>query len=288
MRQDAVLGLSPAGFHRIVYSTWGATARTPDGALYGPPPVICVHGLIRNGRDFDFLAAALGETREVLCPDVVGRGRSDWLAVPAHYGYPQYCADMAALIARTGADQVDWVGTSMGGLIGLMLAAQPKSPIRRLVINDVGAFVPKAALERIVTYVANPRSFPDRTSLDAYLREVYAPFGPLSDEHWAHLVEHNIRTTEDGSLALAYDPGIGQALAAQPLDDVDLWPVWEAVRCPVLLLRGAESDVLPGDTAKEMTTRGPGAKLVEFPGIGHAPPLMTEDKITLVRDWLAA
>ena len=187
MRQGSVLGFSPAGFHTIAYTVWGAEARTPDGALDGVPPVVCVHGLIRNGRDFDSLAAALSDTRQVFCPDVVGRGRSDWLANPALYGYPQFCVDMTAVIARTGAEQVDWVGTSMGGVIGMMLAAQPKSPIRKLVINDVGAFVPKAALERIAGYVTTERSFPDRGAVEAYLRQVYAPFGKLTDDQWAHL-----------------------------------------------------------------------------------------------------
>lgn len=287
VQQDSVLGFSPVGFHSMAYTVWGTAARTPDGEPYGLPPVICAHGLIRNGRDFDTLAAALSDTRQVFCPDVVGRGRSDWFANAALYGYPQYCVDMAALIARTGAEQVDWVGTSMGGVIGMMLAAQPKSPIRKLVINDVGAFVPKDALERIAAYVTTRHSFPDRKAAAAYLRQIYAPFGPLTDEQWAHLIDHSIRTQDNGMLTLAYDPGIGAVFQHQEITDVDLWPIWEAVHCPVLLLRGAESDILPADVAQDMRVRGPGAKLIEFPGIGHAPPLMTEDQIGPIRDWLA-
>lgn len=287
MRQDSVLGFSPVGFHRMAYTVWGTAARTPDGAPYGMPPVVCVHGLIRNGRDFDTLAAALSDTRHVFCPDVVGRGRSDWFANAALYGYPQYCMDMAALIARTGAEQVDWVGTSMGGLIGMMLAAQPKSPIRKLVINDAGAFVPKSALDRIVGYVSANPSFPTRSAVEAYLRQIYAPFGSLTDDQWLHIVDHSVRTQDDGSLALAYDPGIGTVLGSQEMTDVDLWPIWDAISCPVLLLRGADSDILPAEVAQEMTTRGPGATVIEFPGIGHAPPLLTEDQIAPIRDWLA-
>ena len=287
MKQDTMLGLSPAGFHRIAYTVWGTATHTPDGALDGPPPVVCVHGLIRNGRDFDSLSAVLCETRQVFCPDVAGRGRSDWLPSPALYGFPQYCADLAMLIARTGAEQVDWVGTSMGGLIGMMLAAQPSSPIRKLVINDVGPFIPKEAVERIAGYVTVPRTFADRDAVEAFLRLVYAPFGPLTEDQWESLTEHSVRTVEDGSLMLAYDPAIGTALTEHPLDDDDLWPIWDAVRCPVLLLRGAESDVLLAETAQEMTRRGPGTTVIEFPGIGHAPTLMNAEQIALIRDWLA-
>ena len=286
MKHDRVLGFSPAGFHSIACTVWGAVSRTPDGTADGLPPLICVHGLIRNGRDFDCLAAALSETRQVICPDVVGRGRSDWFVNPALYGYPHYCADMAMVIARTGADQVDWVGTSMGGLIGMMLAAQPNTPIRKLVINDVGAFVPKGPLERIAGYVAAAPSFPDRQALESYLRQIYAPFGALTDDQWAQLTDHSIRTQQDGSLALAYDPGVGAVFRDQEIMDVDLWPIWDAVRCPVLLLRGAESDILPAEVAREMTERGPRATLIEFPGIGHAPPLMTDGQIAPIRDWL--
>jgi pimeloyl-ACP methyl ester carboxylesterase len=278
MEQRDLLGLSPAGFHRIVYTEWGASGDRP--------PVVCVHGLVRNGRDFDALAGALAGDRRVACPDVVGRGRSDWLPNPALYGYPQYCADMTALIARLGAEQVDWIGTSMGGLIGMMLAAQPKTPIRRLVMNDVGPYVTKAALERIAGYVTSHPSFPDLDALEAYLREIYAPFGPLTDAQWRHLAEHGRRHREDGTLGLAWDPALGNVFRDQEIEDVDMWPVWDRIRCRVLVLRGAESDVLTAGTAEEMTRRGPLATLLTFPGIGHAPPLMAGDQIAVVRDWL--
>lgn len=278
MRTGQVRSLNPSGFHRIAYVEWGAAAAART--------VLCVHGLTRNGRDFDRLGARLAETARVVCPDVAGRGRSDRLPAAEHYGYPQYLLDMTVLLARTGAETVDWVGTSMGGLIGMMLAARANAPIRRLVLNDIGPFVPRAALERLAGYVGKDPRFDSLAALEAYLRRVHAPFGPLDDAGWRHLAEHGYRRLADGRFALAYDPAIGQAFAG-PLADIDLWAVWDAVRCPVLVLRGAESDLLTAVTAEEMRRRGPGATLVEFPGVGHAPALMAEDQIAVVAEWLA-
>jgi pimeloyl-ACP methyl ester carboxylesterase len=277
MRTGSVLGLGPHGFHRVAYVEWGERA--------APRTLVCAHGLTRNGRDFDRLATALADAFRVVCPDVVGRGRSDWLTQAEGYGYPQYLADMAALIARLDVLEVDWVGTSMGGLIGMMLAAQPNTPIRRLVLNDVGPFLPKAALERIAGYVGQDPRFETLEALEAYLRRVHAPFGPLPDAAWRHLAEHGHRRLPDGGFGLAYDPAIGAAFR-QGVQDVDLWSVWDAVRCPVLVLRGAESDLLSAETAAEMERRGPRARVVTFPGIGHAPALVAEDQIAVVRGWL--
>ena len=279
MRTDSILGLGPHGFHRIAYAEWGGdkTGRT----------LLCAHGLTRNGRDFDRLAAALGDGWRVVCPDLPGRGRSDWLPQAADYTYPQYLADMTALIARLGVADLDWLGTSMGGLIGLMLAAQPNTPIRRLVLNDIGPFVPKAALERIAGYVGQDPRFASLGELEAYLREVHAPFGPLGDSDWRHMALQGYRRREDSGFGLAYDPAIGAAFRQdEPLADVDLWAAWGAVRCPVLVLRGGDSDLLLPDTAARL--RSDGATVVEFPGIGHAPALMAADQIAVVREWLAA
>lgn len=278
MRENSFLALSQHGFHRIVYSEFGDAAN--DRVL------VCVHGLTRNGRDFDSLAAALCDHYRVVCPDVPGRGRSQWLPVKEEYGYPLYCADMATLVAHCRVTEVDWVGTSMGGLIGMLLAAQPGTPIRRLVMNDVGALVPKAALERIVSYVGNDPRFPSMDALEAYIRDIYSPFGPLSDAQWKNLVQSSARTTEEGDIGLSYDPGIAEPLRSMKLDDMDLWSAWEQVRCPVLLLRGSESDVLLGETAAEMQRRGPKADFIEFDGIGHAPTLMSDTQIAAVLGWL--
>ena len=193
MRTHSLSCLGPHGFHRIVYREWGE----PDH----PHVVVCVHGLTRNSRDFDPLAAHLAKRRRVICPDIAGRGESPWLPHPGDYGYPLYLSDMAALIARAGVETVDWVGTSMGGLIGMFLAAQPGNPIRRLVMNDVGPLVPKAALERLASYVGVDPAFDGLPQLEQYLRQICAPFGPLTDAQWQHLARHSARQRDHGKLA---------------------------------------------------------------------------------------
>jgi len=278
MKTESYLGLGPSGFHRLAYAEWGgaAAART----------LICVHGLTRNGRDFDRLAAALSERHRVICPDIAGRGRSDWLPAK-EYNYPQYLADMAVLVARLGSGDVDWLGTSMGGLMGMQLAAAANSPVRRLILNDIGPFIPKAALARIGDYVGKDPHFASLDELEAYLRKIHAPFGPLGDQDWRHLALQGYRRRENGGFGLAYDPGIAEGYLANVKDDVDLWALWDKIACPVLVLRGAVSDVLTADTAKKMQARGPKAKVFEFAGTGHAPALVSEDQIAAIRDWLA-
>jgi pimeloyl-ACP methyl ester carboxylesterase len=278
MRTGTLSCLGPHGFHRVRYHEWGDAAN--------PHVVVCVHGLTRNGRDFDALAERLASRARVLCPDVVGRGSSDWLPHPEDYGYPLYLSDMAALVARTGAERVDWVGTSMGGLIGMLLASQPNNPIRRLVVNDVGPFIPKAALERIALYVGQAPRFDSIDASEAYLRKVCSPFGPLTDAQWRHLALHSTRRLDDGGYASAYDPAIANAFRTA-ITDVDLWPVWRAVVPPVLVTRGAQSDLLLADTARRMIDTAPrGSELIEFEGIGHAPMFMAEDQIQAVEAFL--
>jgi pimeloyl-ACP methyl ester carboxylesterase len=285
MNRKHLLGLSRSGFHKVSYMDWGAADATRV--------VICAHGLTRNARDFDAVARALAARCRVICPDVVGRGQSDWLANKEDYGYPQYLADMTALIARAterlaDGTQLDWVGTSMGGLIGMMLAAQQDSPIRRLIINDVGPVLPRAALQRIAMYVGKAPRFASLAEAERYVRTVSAPFGPLSDDEWAHLTTHNVKQGSDGRFEMNYDPGISVALQNIPPDDITLWDVWDRIRCPVLVLRGMQSDLLAKDTAQEMTARGPRAQLVEFDGIGHAPALLAQDQIDAIVAFLAA
>jgi pimeloyl-ACP methyl ester carboxylesterase len=275
----SLASLGPHGFHRLAYWEWPG----PQGA----GTVICAHGLTRNGRDFDMLAAALSARFRVICPDFPGRGSSPWLGESADYTYALYLSDMATLIARLDCERVDWIGTSMGGLVGLLLAAQPGTPIRRFVINDIGPLIAREGMERIATYVGRDPSFRDLAELEAALRQVAASFGPLTDAQWRHLAEISTRRKADGTLGFAYDPGIGDAFrAAVPPVDVDLWPQWDAIACPTLVLRGAQSDLLRAADAQAMTRRGPKAKLVEFPGIGHAPALMAEDQIAVIRDFL--
>lgn len=286
MRESAYRSLGAHGFHRVAYTEWGDAG---NDRL-----VICVHGLSRNRRDFDTLAGVLARDFRVLCPDIVGRGSSDWLQDKTQYTYPVYLADMAALIARSGASEVYWVGTSMGGLIGMLLAAMPGSPIVRLALNDVGPFIPKAALERIASYVGNDPRFADVSALDAYLRKVYAPFGPYTEQQWAELVCCTVRHTPQGDIGLNYDPGISAPLKAGPLSDVDLWTTWDAIDCPVLLMRGETSDLLLADTAAEMRQRGPaiangaGVSYYECEGVGHAPSLVSDEQVRVIQDWLLA
>ncbi len=247
--------------------------------------VVCVHGLTRNGRDFDRLAAAMAKDFRIIEVDVAGRGRSGWLADKTSYTYPTYLKHMAALLDYRGLEKVDWIGTSMGGLIGMLMAAQPDGPIRRLVLNDVGPFIPKAALDRIGERVGKDPRFKNHQEAAEYFREAYADFGIPDEVAWSDLTLHSTIRQENGTYALHYDPAIGDVFN-EPMQDVDLWAVWDAIQCPVLVLRGADSDLLTRETAREMTKRGPKADLVEFPGCGHAPSLMSEDQIQVVHEWL--
>jgi len=278
-RRDSVLGLSPSGFHRISYTEYGDPAN--------PHVVVCAHGLTRNAHDFDYLADRLSARFRLVCVDVVGRGESDWLPEPSAYGYPQYLADMATLLARVHAEQVDWIGTSMGGLIGTMLAAQPGTPIRKLVINDIGPFVPRAALKRIATYVGTAPEFASMDEAEQYIRTVYAQYGPLSDEQWAYLARHSVRSRPGGAYAMHYDPNIRQMFTLAAMIGVDIWQTWDRVRCPVLVLRGEDSDLLLPETALKMGTRGPLATVVEIGQCGHAPALFDPAHIDLIGDWLS-
>lgn len=269
--------LAADGFHRLAFTAWGEA-----GVL---PPVICVHGLTRTGRDFDRLAAALAARgRHVLCPDMPGRGRSERLTNPALYDIPTYAVACSHLIATLGVEAVDWVGTSMGGLIGMSLAAMPGSPIRRLVLNDVGALISAPALARIKAYVGADPAFPDMAALEAHLRRVHAAFGPMTEEDWRHLAAVSARVADDGTIRLHYDPAI-----AAPMPDVaaeiDLWPLWARITAPVLLLRGETSDLLLAETAARMAER-PGVTLVTVPGVGHVPALVDDGQIAHVAGFL--
>ena len=280
MTSHTYRALGPHGFHRVHYTEWG----DPQN----PKVLICVHGMTRTGRDFDFLAAALEHEYRVICPDVVGRGESDWLDDKTDYTYPLYVNDMAMLLARLDAERVDWVGTSMGGLIGMFLASYAGTPIHRLLVNDVGPFIPAAGLKRVAKYVGQTIIWDTFEAMDSALR-VYAPvFGKLTDGQWRHMLIHSSRQLDDGRYTMGYDPGIAEIFINTELKDIDLWPVWDAIRCPTLILRGAYSDVLTQADAIAMTERGPKAKLIELPGMGHAPALMSDDQIAIVRDWLLA
>ncbi|TAH44881.1 MAG: alpha/beta hydrolase [Betaproteobacteria bacterium] len=284
LRERSVQCIGPHGLHRLAYTEWGERDN--------PRVVVCVHGLTRNARDFDDLARALADDFRVICPDVVGRGRSDWLGVKTDYGFPVYVPDMITLIARLDVETVHWVGTSMGGLIGMFIASQPHTPITRLVLNDVGPVITAVSLQRIGEYVGKAPVFASMEAAEAYIREVSAPFGPLTDAQWRHLTQHSVRPVRGESgvgFAMVYDPAIGDAFRETPVqEDVDLWAVYERITCPTLVLRGAESDLLEPAALAQMASRGPRARTVEFPGIGHAPMLMDPGQIAVVRDFLLA
>ena len=278
MRRGQLRYLLPQGFFALAWTEWGPE----EGA-----PVLCVHGLTRTGRDFDALAAVLAaQGRRVFCPDLPGRGASDRLPDPALYAPPTYVAALSHLLARMDGP-VDWVGTSLGGICGMLLAATPGHPIRRLVLNDIGAHVPKESIARIGDYLGQETDFADLPALEAHLRAVHAPFGALSDAEWRHLAETSARPASGGRVALHYDPAIAAPFREGVAADMDLSPLWARVTAPVLLLRGAESDLLPAETARAMAQR-PGVRLAEIPGCGHAPALMDADQIGLVAEFLAA
>ena len=278
-RRRSVLCASAAGLHRIAYREWG-DPRNRD-------VLVCVHGLTRSSRDFDKLARTLCTQLRIVCPDLAGRGDSDRLADAKLYTWTQYVADMVTLIARLDVEAVNWLGTSLGGLVGMALAALPGTPVRKLVLNDAAPVIAKAALERIGSYVGQARSFATLEEAERYVRTIAAPFGPHSDAQWRFLAETWVRRHEDGSWRPHYDTRIAEAYrATMPEKDLELWPLYEAVRCPTLLVRGEQSDLVSRETAAEMARRGPKAEVVEFRGVGHAPTFLHPDQIAVVRDFL--
>jgi pimeloyl-ACP methyl ester carboxylesterase len=281
-RLNFVQCLDAKGLHRMAYWEWGDAAN--------PRVLVCAHGLSRQGRDFDTLAAAMAGEYRVVCPDVVGRGRSDWLADPMGYAIPAYVADMVTLLARLNAQTVHWVGTSMGGLIGLGLASLPQSPISRLVLNDVGPAIEYAALQRIGTYLGLPAHWKTVDEAAGALWAISQGFGPHSREQWLALTRPQLVADGDGFKS-HYDPAIAAPFRLVTPElaqagEAALWAGYDRVTCPTLLLRGAQSDLLSPATAQAMTQRGPKARLVEFDGVGHAPTLVQADQVAAVRDFL--
>lgn len=275
--------LDAKGLHRMAYWEWGDPANDHV--------VVCVHGLTRQGRDFDTLARALCGRYRVVCPDVVGRGQSEWLSDPAGYVIPSYVADMVTLLARLDARTVDWVGTSMGGLIGMGLCALRGMAVRKLVLNDVGPRIEWAALQRIGSYVGVPVQFQSPEEAADALWAISAGFGPHTREQWLALTRPQLKPAPQGGWTVHYDPAIGvpfrqttPELAA--LGEQMLWQAYDAIQAETLLIRGAQSDLLSPETAQAMTTRGPKAHLVTFEGVGHAPTFVAADQVKVVTDFL--
>lgn len=270
----------PSAQRRLHYTSYGEA---------GQSPILCVHGLTRNGRDFDALAQSLEPTHRVLCPDMAGRGQSEWLVQTSNYHYGTYLTDISQFLASQSLAQVGWIGTSMGGILGMMAAAANPSLIKWLVLNDVGAMIPAASLVRIVNYASRPPHFDLREEAEAALRKNGVTFGLKTPEEWRQFTEATLEPAPEGGWRFAYDPEIIGPLLQQAqeggLSDVDLTAVWDAVQCPVLLLRGADSDVLPADVAQKMAQRA-GVTLVEFAQVGHAPALLSAEQILTVTGWI--
>ena len=265
--------------------------------------LVCVHGLTRQGRDFDRLAQALVARAQgrlhVVCPDVAGRGQSEWLPQAALYQIPQYASDMLGLLAqlqqRAPIQTLDWVGTSMGGLIGMALTGQPglplAAPIRRLVLNDVGPAITWASVLRMQQYVGRYGRFADLAEAAAELRRLSLGFGPVPEELWLELSSHMVRDCPEGGLTLHYDPAIGEPLRALTSDvavagEAAMWGLYDQIQSQVLLIRGQESDLLTEATAQAMTQRGPRAQLVQWPDVGHAPTLTDPAHIDVLAGFL--
>ncbi len=272
--------------HYIAYTDWGNRQNSHV--------VICVHGLTRNCRDFDYLARALQSNCRVICVDVVGRGRSDWLEHAHDYDYyPLYLSDAMLLVAHIQTQYhtkitLDWVGISMGGLIGMMLAIQPNPPfiINKLIMSDIGPLIPAAALNRIADYVGKDPRFSSFEEFKQYMKVISVSFGPLTEDQWNHMAVHSAREFADGSYGFRYDPRIATSFKDREIKDIDLWEQWDKLNRPTLVLRGMESDVLTAETAAQMQVRGAKARIVDLPGIGHAPMLMDDNQIKIVRDYI--
>jgi pimeloyl-ACP methyl ester carboxylesterase len=278
IRQHSITCANPRGTHRIAYTEWG----NPDN----PNVLICVHGLTRNGRDFDFMANVLVKHYRIICPDIVGRGRSDWFEHGENYHYGTYVADMLSLLNQLGLEKVDWLGTSMGGIIGMLIAAQQPQMIKRLILNDIGAVVSQQALQRIGGYLQTEQmAFANIDAVETYLREVHASFGHLSNQQWKHLATHGSYEKE-GQYYLAYDAKISQVFQASLGQDVELWDIWKAIKIPVLVIHGLESDILTQSTLNKMKETHSELIIVHCVKVGHAPALTTKEQTDSVARWL--
>jgi pimeloyl-ACP methyl ester carboxylesterase len=286
-RLKSVQCISPAGLHQLAYKEWGDEAN--------PKVLICGHGVTRVSDDFDSMARALADHYRVVCPDMAGRGRSGRLRNPQLYRIPQYVSDMVTLIARvtanTGNDTVHWFGTSMSGLIGIGLASLPGTPITKLVLNDIGPTLDAAALQRIGDYIGQDLRFPTFEAGAKFVRDVSLTFGEHTEAEWLKLCTDVLRQQADGQWVRHYDMGLAEPFrSATPeavkADEAVLWAAYDAIACPTLLVRGAQSDLLSPSVAADMTRRGPKATLVEIANVGHAPTFVHGDQIAIVRKFL--
>ncbi|MCL9682686.1 alpha/beta fold hydrolase [Legionella maioricensis] len=296
MKKNSFLGVSEEGFHNVAYTEWGSSS--PE-----LPTVICVHGYTRNGRDFDALAHYLGvKGRHIFCPDVVGRGDSSWFKHAHHYNFNQYVADMNVLIARTHAQQIDWIGTSMGGMIGMMLAALPNTPIRRLILNDVGPQIPLHGLRKLAKYIGNDPEFKSMEEAKQHFKKNYSEFGILSEKQWDDFTEHSVEKRAARVFVAKVDPAIKNPKSTMQvvsdffhhpqkalegiLYDIDLWSIWNKIRCPVLVIHGAHSELLTPEIIKKMLRTHAQTEVYEIADAGHAPALLETADHEIIDSWL--
>jgi len=278
MRTHYYSALSPCGFHRLSYQEWGDPAN--------PRVLFCVHGLTRNSRDFDFLANILSKVYRVICPDVVGRGHSDWLRDPQYYNVPQYVQDLAMLMSHLHVSDVDLLGSSMGGLIGMVMASMPLTPVRRLILNDVGPFISQSAVSGMIQGIEKQEYFSSLLALKHYFQQIYAAWGPMTDTQWDHLVKYDHRVLPDGRMTRLYDPAIAQPFQQYAIADANLWEFWRHVQCPTLVLHGTSSQLLVADTIIQMQEHGKRVDVHEFPDCGHLPSLMIPSHVDVIEEWL--
>lgn len=295
MRKNSFLGISEEGFHNIAYTEWGSWSELPT--------VLCVHGYTRNGRDFDALASFLGiKGRHIFCPDVVGRGDSSWFKQAHHYNFNQYVADMNNLIARTRAQQIDWIGTSMGGMIGMMMAALPNSPIQRLILNDIGPQIPLHGLRKLANNIGNDPEFKSVEEAKQHFKKNYTQFGILSEKQWDTFTEHSIEQHATNVFRAKIDPRIrnpkstGQIVTDffhHPhkalegiLFDIDLWSIWNKIHCPVLVIHGAHSELLTPEIIKKMIRTHANTEVYTIADAGHAPALLDVTNHETIDHWL--
>jgi len=276
-RDNYFYGLSNEGFHRLYYREWG----NPDSEH----TIICVHGVTRISQDFNALAKTLSKKYRVICPDVVGRGFSDWLGNKQNYNFLQYCADMNALIAHLKINKVHWIGTSMGGIIGIILSALQNTPIQSLILNDVGPDLKRVELQRLGKYIGRAPVFETKDELFEYYKEIYQSFGELNTKEWEKMAEYS-SFRESSGYRMHYDPKIGDAFrASYSFFNFDLWKYWDEIECPSLLIRGKESTFFPLKTAEKMISRGADISFIEVEDIGHAPTLRTPYEIKHIQDF---
>ena len=281
--RQTVQCLSPKGLHQMAYKEWGDPRN--------PKVLLAVHGITRVSDDFDALALALCDEYRVVCPDVVGRGKSDWLPDPLLYQIPQYVSDMVTLVARLNATTLDWFGTSMGGLIGMIYASLPNNPVRKLILNDVGPVLNYEALIRIGDYIGQDMRFATFEEGAAYIREISQTFGSHTEAQWLKLAQDVLKQNQEGQWIRHYDLSIAQPVKATTpqsaaIAEATLWAAYDAIRCPTLLVRGRESDLITLESATQMAQRGPKAQVVELAGVGHAPTFVHADQIAIARNFL--